>query len=75
MTSCDKPYTNRDKWIVSLISGLLFMLIASPFLFASMNQLTNMIGLTISSSDGCPNMAGLIIHGLVFVCIVRLMMR
>ena len=75
MSSCEKPYTNRDKWIVSLISGLLFMLIASPFLFATMNQLTETFGLNIASKDGCPNMAGLILHTVVFVIIVRLMMR
>lgn len=75
MSSCEKPYTSRDKWIVSLISGLLFALIASPFLFASVNMLTESFGLTIASKDGCPNMAGLIVHTAVFVVIVRLMMR
>jgi len=75
MSSCEKPYTNRDKWIVSLISGLLFLLIASPVMFSAVNELTRMFGLTIAGPGGCPNMAGLIVHTLVFVVIVRLMMR
>jgi len=75
MSSCEKPYTNQDKWIVSIISGLLFLLIASPFLFSTINAITENFGFSIAEKNGCPNMGGLILHSLVFVVIVRLMMR
>jgi hypothetical protein len=72
---CNKPYTSKDKWIVSLIAGLLFLLIASPFLFAAVNNMTSSFGLTLASSQGCPNLAGLLVHGIFFMLIVRLLMR
>lgn len=72
---CNKPYTSKDKWIVSLIAGLLFLLIASPFLFSAVNGMTSSFGLTISSKDGCPNLGGLLLHAILFMFIVRLLMR
>jgi len=72
---CNKPYTSKDKWIVSIIAGLLFLLIASPFLFSAVNSLTSSFGMTIASKDGCPNLGGLLLHSIVFMLIVRLLMR
>lgn len=70
-----KPYTSQDKWIVSLIAGLLFLLIASPFLFGAMNALTLTFGMSIATPGGCPNLGGLLLHAIIFMLIVRLMMR
>ena len=72
---CNKPYTSKDKWIVSIIAGLLFLLIASPFLFSAVNSITSSFGMTIASKDGCPNLGGLLLHSIVFMLIVRLLMR
>lgn len=74
MTSHTRPYSNQDKWIVSIVAGLLFLVIASPFLYGIVNSFTSSFGLVIASPDGCPNMAGLIVHAIVFVLIVRLLM-
>lgn len=71
----NKSYTSKDKWIVSLISGLLFLLIASPFLFQFTNGITSSFGLTLASPSGCPNLGGLVLHSLVFMLVVRLLMR
>ena len=71
---CNKPYTSKDKWIVSIIAGLLFLLIASPFLFNAVNSVTSSFGLIIANS-GCPNLGGLLLHAIVFMLIVRLLMR
>ena len=67
-------YTNTDKWVTSLICGLLFMIIASPFLFVTVSSITEQFGLKIASTSGCPNTAGLIVHGMVFALISRMMM-
>ena len=66
--------TGQDKLMTSLICGLLFMIIASPFLFSNVSKLTECFGLKIASKEGCPNTAGLVVHGLVFALVVRLMM-
>ena len=66
--------TSQDKWLTSLICGLLFMIIASPFLFSTVSGLTEMFGLKIATNEGCPNTAGLIVHGAVFALVVRILM-
>ena len=71
---CTKPYTDRDKWIVSVISAILFLVIASPFLYSITNMLTSSIGLTIATDKGCPYVSGLIIHAILFGLIIRLLM-
>lgn len=73
--SCLKPYTSKDKWIVSMIAGLLFLLISSPFLYEAVDSLTSSFGLKIASADGCPNLGGLLLHSAVYMGMTRLLMR
>jgi len=72
---CNKHVTSKDKWIISIISGLLFLLIASPFLFTLVNDITKRVGLTVASASGCPTTSGLLLHALVFILITRILMR
>jgi hypothetical protein len=69
-----KPLTNKDKWVIALLSGLLFLLIASPFLFSAMNGVTSSFGMTIASPNGCPNLGGLLLHTIVFILVIRVLM-
>ena len=71
---CLRPYTSKDKWTVSLLGGLLFALISSPFLYSVVSSLTASSGLDLSS-QGCPNIGGLILHTAVFILITRLLIR
>lgn len=75
MSETNKKPTSREKWIISLMSGLLFLLIASPFLYSTVGKLAGMVGLNTSSASGCPTILGLVLHAVVFTVIVRLMMR
>ncbi len=75
MVQCNKPYTTKDKWIVAIIAGLLFLLIASPFLYNAVNSVTSSFGLVMADGNGCPNMGGLLLHAIFFMLIVRLLMR
>ena len=72
---CKKPYSSKDKWIVSIMACLLFLLISSPFLYRVTNSITSSMGFEIASNNGRPNVLGLVIHSVVFLLIVRLMMR
>lgn len=67
--------SSKDKWIISVMGGLLFLVISSPFLYDIFNTLTSSIDMTISSNDGCPNTGGLILMTLFFIIIVRILMR
>lgn len=74
--TCIKPYTSKDKWIVSVIAGVLFLIVASPFLFKVVNGLAGIFGIsTADPATGNPNILGLLIHSIVFVLVVRLLMN
>jgi len=72
---CLRPYTSKDKWMVSVVGGLLFILVSSPYLYDATNALTSSLKLDVTISNGCPNLKGLILHTVIFVIIVRLLMR
>lgn len=72
---CLRPYSSRDKWTVSAIGGMLFILISSPFLYDIVNSLTTSLKIKIVSEPGCPNIQGLVLHTAVFVVVARMLMR
>jgi len=73
MASHDQP-TSESKWLISLMSGIIFILIASPFMFNLTQQLiANPLGQRFVVG-GTPTVLGLAVHGLVYTLIVRLMM-
>ncbi len=74
--ACEKLYTNKDKWLVAVLAALLFLLIASPWAYRVTNSIFEGIGLkTAQTKDGCPTGTGQLIHGVVFLLIVRALMR
>ena len=73
--NCKKLYTDRDKWIVAVISAVLFLIIASPFMYNFTNSITSSFGLVLADSRGYPLMSGLLVHALIFLLIIRLLMR
>lgn len=58
----------------SLLAGLLFFIVASPFLFGLVDKLTSKLGLSIVSGE-CPTYYGLALHAVVFVILTRLLME
>lgn len=72
---CDKPYSSSDKWTASIMLGLLFLLVSSPFMYGLTNKITSAVGFQISDAQGCPNLAGMILHTLVFIIVLRLMLN
>lgn len=67
-----KPYTSKDKWIVAIVSGLIFLLLSSPFLYEITDKIFSMFKI---SNNGCPTVMGLILHTIFFMLIIRLLMR
>jgi hypothetical protein len=54
---------SRDKFLIALISALVFFLIASPETY----QLTRQVfGTWVSGPTGCASMLGLVLHSVVF---------
>ena len=73
MAKCKKPISEANKLMISLWSGLIFFLIAAPFMFKLTGGILSSAGLQIEK-DGCPNLLGVGIHAVVFAILVRLIM-
>lgn len=73
MTKQCKDLSEGQKWMVSLYMLLLFLLIASPFMYRLTNMFTGLFGWT-SSHGGKPNLSGLLLHAVVFAVLVRVVM-
>jgi hypothetical protein len=73
MAKDKKPLGEGQKWMISLWSALLFLIIASPFMFKNTGWFFSKVGLK-TQQGGCPNWWGLIIHAIVFALLIRVMM-
>lgn len=64
-----QPSGLDPKLRISLISGLVFLIIASPQLYKATQYLLGRL-FTVASPIGCPTVAGLLLHTAVFVLVV-----
>ena len=62
----------QQKFNISLMSALLFFIIANPDTFRLMRSI---LGSWVSGPNGCPTTAGLILHTIVFMLITWGMMN
>lgn len=62
----------EEKLIISIISGLIFFIIANPETFRIVRAI---LGSWISTPTGCPSTLGLLVHTLVFILVVWGMMN
>lgn len=70
----NREATNWQKWVSAILIGLLFALIASPFVFRLTNNLFTSLGTGPLTTGGGPTWLGLIIHAIIFTLIARLLM-
>lgn len=65
-------YSLQNKLLFTLLLAIVFFIIASPFMFRLTNKFTNIFNWQ-TSTKGCPNIAGLLLHTIVFALIVILL--
>lgn len=65
--------TEGEKWIISVWSAIMFVILSSPAAFKLTGKLTDKAGWK-TSEDGCPNWWGIALHAVVFMVLVRLSM-
>ncbi len=70
-TCIRKPYTELEKWMIAVIAGLVAFVIYSTRMFTASRQLFS----GLADDSGCPSLAGLIVHTIVFILIIKLLMR
>lgn len=69
--------TNQQKWIGSLVAGLLFLILSSNFMYNLTNKLLTAIGgpkAATVTAGGMPTTLGLILHTIVFILLLRLIL-
>ena len=67
--------TSNDKWTISFTSALIFILIASPFMFRFTQEYIGVpLRVPLINQIGVPTIPGLAVHGIVYMLIVRTMM-
>lgn len=74
ITECRKMISSRDKWLIALFAGLLFVILSSPMLYKLLDKLTSKFGLSLYEGEGVTT-KGLLLHGIFFVIVVRLLMK
>lgn len=75
--ACEKNggVSNKDKWIIAIIIGILVFIIFSTFFFRLTNYLFRGFGLPTCDNTGKPTLAGLVIHSILLVVLVRILMH
>lgn len=66
--------SQKEKLLISLLSGVLFLVVSSPIMYKLVNSLTMRVGIDIETG-GCPHLNGLILHSVVFVILVFIIMQ
>ncbi len=65
---------SEKKWVYTLMTTLLFLLIAHPATYQMTNSLFRGV-FRVANKAGCPTMAGFLLHALVFTILLRWMME
>lgn len=63
----------KKKILISILSGILFLVLSLPFTYSLINTFTIKMGLDIESG-GCPNMKGVVVHSVVFILVTFILM-
>ncbi len=72
MFDCKCEKSQRDKLMISIISALVFFIVANPETFKLVRRL---LGSWVATPTGCPSMTGLVLHAVVFMLVVWGMMN
>jgi hypothetical protein len=70
---CTEP-TSGQKWWAAVLLGLIFALISSPAAYYITSTVTTSLGGIPLMYGAGPNFAGLVIHTLIFIVIVRVIL-
>ena len=62
--------SSAQKWKISLFSAVVFLIVASPFLYGLTERLFSLINLE-TAQGGCPTGLGVVLHAVVFLLITR----
>jgi len=69
--------SSGQKWRISLLSGIIFLIIASPLLFKLVDGLVKSVypDFNVVDFNGTPTIQGVVLHSVVFILVTRLLMK
>ena len=62
--------SNSDKWRFTLYTVIMVIVLFNPYAFSIVDKLIGSI-VNISDKNGCPTLAGFIVHIIVFTFVLR----
>jgi threonine/homoserine/homoserine lactone efflux protein len=62
--------TNSDKWRFTLYTVIMVVALFNPYAFMVVNSILGKV-VPISDKNGCPTLAGFIVHLIVFTLVLR----
>lgn len=65
--------SSSEKWWASILSGIIFVVLSSAFLYGITSNLTERFGFKTWENNG-PTLNGILVHGFVMIIIVRFLM-
>lgn len=70
-----KGLSTYNKWKYTLITTFVFLIVTNPVTYVLMNNTVGkIVGISLSNSNGCPTVNGMVIHAIVFTLILRAIM-
>ena len=72
MFECNCEKSQRDKLMISIISAVVFFIVANPETFKLVRRV---VGSWVATPTGCPSITGLVLHAVVFMLVVWGMMN
>jgi hypothetical protein len=73
MCDCEKKNvkpTNYEKWLYTLYTTIVFVLVSNPYTYRLVNSILG----NISDKRGCPTSFGFVVHTIVFMLVLRVIM-
>ena len=75
MASNNSGLSNYNKWKYTLITTFIFLVVTNPVTYVFVNStIGKFLRIPISDNRGCPTIAGLLVHAIVFTLILRAVM-
>jgi hypothetical protein len=66
--------SNENKWMISIMSGVMFAIIASPELYILSDSIFDYMFSMKTMVDEVPTKFGILVHSIIFLLITRLLM-
>jgi hypothetical protein len=66
--------SETKEWCISIFSGLIFLILNKKGTYQFTNRILSKFNI-VTAIGGCPTMAGVLIHTLVFILLIKLSMR